>query len=247
MLYKAFADENWPWVSEIIEVTGNCKPSQAAVDAVLFKANTLNQWLLIQEILEMTGDNKPSSQLVGFVLQHHAVEDRQFPLIQKILHMTGDNKPGQVTVNIVLSQLVNHQQWPLVEEILNMTGDNQPGDHARQYALEELRRHQPQVENEEEKCLRMVLREHGKLYENDQNRFYGFFYLFRRTKIDYSSHDLSIIIRHAVENNNRTRKVFINLGWMDEKGGLTEAAPQPVRDHYSRPLSVEENQPGIIR
>ena len=46
--------------------------------------------------------------------------------------------------------------------------------------------------------------------------------------------NLAEIIKHALLKNNRSRQVFVELGWMDLEGNLTEIAPQPMVDNYPK-------------
>jgi hypothetical protein len=66
------------------------------------------------------------------------------------------------------------------------------------------------------------------MFEQDKKGLFGFF---KRTKVS-SKDSLSDILERASESNNRSRKVFVKLGWMTKEGKLTEDAPKPIQDNY---------------
>jgi len=63
-----------------------------------------------------------------------------------------------------------------------------------------------------------------------------FFQCFRSTELT-GSETLAEILKHAAKENNRSRKVCVDLGWMNEDGTITKDAPQPVKDNDPSKIS----------
>lgn len=78
--------------------------------------------------------------------------------------------------------------------------------------------------------LDLFQEEHNRLFEKSKNSFLGGW---RKTGIQ-PNWELSDYLKHAQEHNNRSRQAFINLGWMDKNGSLTEQAPKDLRDSSSK-------------
>lgn len=60
-----------------------------------------------------------------------------------------------------------------------------------------------------------------------------YFKFARSSKIEYKE-TLDQILKHAASGDNRSRKVCIDLKWMDNKGELLESAPGVVKDAFSK-------------
>lgn len=72
--------------------------------------------------------------------------------------------------------------------------------------------------NSEDSKTKFVTMHHNLLRAEKSVFFLGWF---RNTQIDYSQ-SLEYYVKHAQDNNNRTRRAFVELEWMTEDGELTE-------------------------
>lgn len=82
--------------------------------------------------------------------------------------------------------------------------------------------------------IELFREEHKKLFDKSKAGFGGYF---RNTKLT-SKMDLTQIIEHAKNHDNRSRQACINLGWMDKNGTLNKDTverpiPQEVQDAYA--------------
>lgn len=80
--------------------------------------------------------------------------------------------------------------------------------------------------------LEKFIAKHKEIYKED----IGSFSLLRDTKVD-GTWTLSNCVQHAQKHDNRSRKAFVELGWMNQDGSLKIDAPQDVRA-ASKPVEV---------
>lgn len=71
---------------------------------------------------------------------------------------------------------------------------------------------------------------HTALFTQERRGFFG---VLRKTSVK-SNWDLSQIIQHAKNENNRSRRACISLGWLDKDGRLSVDAPKEVQDTYNK-------------
>lgn len=88
----------------------------------------------------------------------------------------------------------------------------------------------------EEKCKAAFLDLHNRLCQRQ---------FFRPTSQITKDSDLATIIKHAMNNNTRSREVCVILGWMDENGGMGEKVPPAVAEIFiqnSNPCKSKSRQ-----
>lgn len=73
-----------------------------------------------------------------------------------------------------------------------------------------------------EKLRKQFLKKHSDLCKSESFQF------FRSTEVSEKL-CLRDILKHAHENDNRSREVCIDLGWMNQDGTLKEGAPLEIR------------------
>jgi len=74
---------------------------------------------------------------------------------------------------------------------------------------------------------------HKQLLKSDQ---LGFFGKFSQTKFD-PSWTLREIIEHGMADNNRTRQVCVEMGWLSKSGKITESTPEFIREDFTADTS----------
>ncbi|STX29237.1 cysteine protease domain, YopT-type [Legionella beliardensis] len=77
-------------------------------------------------------------------------------------------------------------------------------------------------------CMEAFQAEHRRLFTKDKD---GFFSKWYKTELK-NDWELSDYLKHAKENNNRSREAFVNLNWMNKDGTLTENAPEEILEAY---------------
>jgi|GEM_PF-6489412 len=65
--------------------------------------------------------------------------------------------------------------------------------------------------------------------QQDRSLFCGFFANMRRSRINENM-SLPDILRHALSDNNRSRGVFVQLGWLDRQGQAIGSTPDAIRE-----------------
>lgn len=96
-------------------------------------------------------------------------------------------------------------------------------EYVKQQALEKLKK-----ETKDSFTIR-----HAELFKEAKSGFFGFF---RNTKLN-PGWSLKEIIEHGMAHDNRTRQVCVEMGWLTKTGGLSENAPDFIKEEMRPNLS----------
>ena len=110
------------------------------------------------------------------------------------------------------------------------------------FSKEQLKRNPPAAEDgETEKALKQkFINAHTALFNKQKSEFgaclrNSIYFNRALKKLDYTKNSLENILAHAVNNNNRSRQVCINLGWLDKNGNLNNSKtklPEAIKQLY---------------
>ncbi|KTD09155.1 tRNA modification GTPase TrmE [Legionella gratiana] len=126
--------------------------------------------------------------------------------------------------------LTNNSTQQQITESLEKHPDLLTNNSTQQQITESLEKHPDLLTNNSTQqqiteSLEKFRAKHKELYDKDMRSFSSL----RHTKVDenWALHDC---VLHAQKHDNRSRKAFIDLGWMHKDGSLTENAPRAVRE-----------------
>jgi hypothetical protein len=82
------------------------------------------------------------------------------------------------------------------------------------------------------------IEQHKALYNQQKAQLGGFFrrtvYVNKKGQLDYNKMTLTEILQHAIKNNNRSRQVCFEIGWLDLKGNLLiNSAPPHIKELFN--------------
>ncbi|STX45630.1 small GTP-binding protein domain [Legionella gratiana] len=146
--------------------------------------------------------------------------------------LTNNSTQQQITESLEKHPdlLTNNSTQQQITESLEKHPDLLTNNSTQQQITESLEKHPDLLTNNSTQqqiteSLEKFRAKHKELYDKDMRSFSSL----RHTKVDenWALHDC---VLHAQKHDNRSRKAFIDLGWMHKDGSLTENAPRAVRE-----------------
>lgn len=146
-----------------------------------------------------------------------------------ITNITNDYKTKlRDSVQLNSSTEANHRPTTHIIQSVAKEHRNNTSMHITRDASLQASRDDREGVTTEEDCRQLFLATHNQLFSKDKAGFFG---KLRRTKVSEND-SLGEILERAKDKNNRSRKVCIELGWMNKDGTLSAKAPEPVVNQY---------------